>query len=60
MEFDISKIKTYKLEDLVGRTVVIREFRDSGCVLICALDFESSELFVVSQHQEPTPATDTM
>jgi len=53
--FDMSKIKTFKLEDLVGRTVTIREFKDSSCVITSAIDIESGELFVLSQHQEASP-----
>ena len=54
MKFDMNKIKTAKLEDVVGCTVAIREFRDSGYVITVAIDVESGELFVLSQHQEPT------
>ena len=60
MMFDMSKIKRFKLEDLVGRTVTIREFRDSGYVLTSAIDVESGDLFVLSQHQEVMPEAPLM
>jgi len=49
---DTIKIKTFKLEDLVGRKVYIQSFKsEDGIELITALDLKTLELFVLQEIQ---------
>jgi hypothetical protein len=42
-------IKTLKLDDLVGRKLDIRSFKDGSTELICAKDTETGEIFVIKE-----------
>ena len=45
--FDNIAIKTFDLIDLVGRTLIIKSFKDSENELIIAFDNKSGETFVL-------------
>ena len=53
--FDVSKIKTFKLDDLVGRTISIECFRDSseGLQMLMAFDTNNHESFLISIERLP-------
>ena len=53
--FDVSKIKTFKLDDLVGRTISIECFRDSseGIQMLMAFDINNHESFLISIERLP-------
>lgn len=52
---DASKIKTFKLSDLVGRSINVECFRDSkgGTQIIMGIDLDSHETFVLSWENLP-------
>jgi len=48
------KIKTFKLEDLIGRDLRIKKFKsDEGIDIITATDLDTGELFVLEQIRHP-------
>ena len=53
--FDISKVKTFNLDDLVGRTISIECFRDSseGLQMLMAFDTNNYESFLISIERLP-------
>lgn len=53
--FDVSKIKTFNLDDLVGRTISIECFRDSseGIQMLMAFDINNYESFLISIERLP-------
>ena len=53
--FDVSKIKTFNLDDLVGRTISIECFRDSseGLQMLMAFDINNHESFLISIERLP-------
>jgi len=53
--FDVSKIKTFNLDDLVGRTITIECFRDSseGLQMLMAFDTNNYESFLISIERLP-------
>jgi len=48
------KIKTFKLQDLVGHHLIVRSFRDGETELIVAQDAINGELFVLEEIKHPT------
>ena len=50
------KIKTFKLEDLVGKQVAIQEYKSDDGAIVVAVDVESGELFVLGQEIIPEVA----
>ena len=52
---DASKLKTFSLDDLSGRTVSVRCFRDSceGMQILMAFDIETNESFLIKIERLP-------
>jgi len=52
---DVSKLKTFSLDDLVGRTVSIRCFRDSSedVQMLMAFDTDTNESFLIKVERLP-------
>lgn len=52
---DVSKLKTFNLDDLVGRTISIKCFRDSseGLQMLMAFDINNYESFLISIERLP-------
>ncbi len=48
------EVKTFKLEDLIGRVVKVQSFKDKHVELIIAQDLNSNELFLLKSIQHPT------
>ncbi|QDP52388.1 MAG: hypothetical protein Unbinned96contig1001_5 [Prokaryotic dsDNA virus sp.] len=53
--FDTDKIKTFKLEELEGRTIRIERFvnNSEGIELLSAFDIHSGEVFILSVKNIP-------
>ena len=52
---DVTKLKTFSLDDLSGRTVSVRCFRDSceGMQILMAFDIETNESFLIEIERLP-------
>lgn len=52
---DVSKLKTFSLDDLAGRTVTIECFRDSseGIQMLMAFDTNNHESFLIQIERLP-------
>ncbi len=52
---DVSKLKTFSLDDLSGRTVSVRCFRDccEGMQILMAFDIETNESFLIKIERLP-------
>jgi|GEM_PF-4577086 hypothetical protein len=52
---DVTKLKTFSLDDLSGRTVSVRCFRDSceGIQILMAFDIETNENFLLKIERLP-------
>ena len=50
----MSKTKTFKLEDLIGRVVEIRSFKNKNIELIIAQDINTGEYLVLKEIVHPT------
>lgn len=52
---DVSKLKTFSLDDLAGRTVSIRCFRDSSedMQMLMAFDTDTNESFLIKIERLP-------
>ena len=53
--YDFSKVKTFNLDDLIGRTIFIKCFRDSseGLQMLMAFDIDNHESFLISIENLP-------
>lgn len=51
----LTEIKNFEFTDLVGRTLIIRSFRDGGTEVIIAKDTKTKELFLLAEIHHPTP-----
>lgn len=53
--FDVSKVKTFNLDDLAGRTISIECFRDrsEGLQMLMAFDINNHESFLISIERLP-------
>lgn len=53
--YDVSKVKTFNLDDLVGRTISIKRFSDSseGLQMLMAFDIDNHESFLISIESLP-------
>ena len=47
--FEKVDIKTYRLEDLVGRVISIKSYHSCCTELICAHDIASGETFIIKE-----------
>jgi len=57
MNYIDCKLKTFKLEDLVGRNIFIKSFWDQDSTeLTVAIDTSSGEVFVLQQTIHPSQA----
>ena len=46
-------IKTFKMEELLGRTILIESFSGEEVDLLVAIDIHSGELFVLKEYFKP-------
>ncbi|GLX86330.1 hypothetical protein tloyanaT_25830 [Thalassotalea loyana] len=46
--FDMSKVKTFDLADLSGRTLKVEKFLGNDCELTVAFDTKTHETFILS------------
>lgn len=51
--FKNREIKTFELEDLVGRKIDIRSFTEGSTELLCAKDMETGDFFVLKETIHP-------
>lgn len=51
--FDTSKIRTFKLEDLIGRTLKIKRFEGEGAELVIAFEASTGESFLLKYRALP-------